>query len=145
MPTLKILVVNPELGVRMDIGSVLLTENYELLYASDGEEAFELLNAQHFGAVICDYQIPKMNGIDLLKSLRDRKDFTPFIYLSLTTPQEIELKLINLGAYAFLPMSDMRKIPEILQEVLKKNEEIKTLLESKQDETREFVNILHSA
>ncbi len=145
MTAIKILIVNPELGIRLEIGSLLINKNYELLYASDGEEACELLNSMHFGAVICDYKIPKINGVDLLKSLRARKDLTPFVYLSLTTPENVKLQLMNYGVYAFLPIAAMPKIPEVLQEVLKKNEEMESLLESKQDETREFVNILHSA
>jgi DNA-binding response OmpR family regulator len=145
MPALKILIVNSELEVRMDIALMLTNENYELLYASDGEEASELLEASRYGAVICDYKMPKINGVDLLKSLRARKDFTPFVYLSEVTPEVIGLQLINLGAYALLSILEMPKIPEVLKEALKRNEEIKSLLESSHDETKEFVNILHSA
>lgn len=68
----SILVVEDESSIR-DLFAHLLGSRYELMCVRDGEAALEILKRQDFDAVICDYRMPKMNGIQLFESLRSLK------------------------------------------------------------------------
>ena len=65
----SILVVEDESAIR-DLLAQMLGYQYELMCVSDGEAALEVLQRQDFDAVICDYKMPRMDGIQLFESLK---------------------------------------------------------------------------
>ncbi len=56
--------------------------NYQVDWAKDGEEAIELSYHNKYLLYLFDINVPLLNGIDLLKALRDAEDFTPTIIIS---------------------------------------------------------------
>jgi len=78
----KILIVadNPE-NMRM-LEMVLRAKNYTLLKATDGEEALDVAIRECPGLIIMDIQLPKMNGLEVTRKLRETPAFTqtPIIY-----------------------------------------------------------------
>lgn len=79
----SVLVVEDEAAIR-DLLAHLLGYQYELMCVGDGEAALEILLRQDFDAVVCDYRMPKMDGIGLYESLRALKPhlLSRFLFVS---------------------------------------------------------------
>jgi CheY-like chemotaxis protein len=67
-----ILIVDDNLPVLDLLDKVLALERYEVLQASDGRQALEVLSGQPVDMVITDIDMPGMGGIELLREIRDR-------------------------------------------------------------------------
>ena len=64
--------------VRREVSSVLLGAGYEVVEASDGVEGAEQINANADAAmVICDVNMPRMNGIEMLSFLKKEPKHVP--------------------------------------------------------------------
>ena len=70
--------------------------------AGSAAEAIGILKTRSFAVIICDYQMPGMNGIDLLVHLRLQKDHTPFILFTGYGREETVIEAINNGATYYL-------------------------------------------
>ncbi len=60
----------------------LTFHGYEVDWAKNGEEAADLSYENSYALYLLDINVPLLNGIDLLKALRDAEDFTPAIIIS---------------------------------------------------------------
>ncbi len=78
----KILVVDDELSVRELICDALNLAGYSVFSASDGIEASSILHRESVDLLLTDVNMPRRNGYELVKSLRDRGDLTPVIFLT---------------------------------------------------------------
>ena len=65
-----------------------LSSMYQIEEAANGEEALEILDNKHIDLLIVDIQMPKMNGYELVKALRDSGDQRPVIMLTAMTSFE---------------------------------------------------------
>jgi len=70
MPMARILVVDDEESLAFLIRRVLELEGYEVLTASNGKEALELLRREHVDLVITDYMMPEMDGLEMINRIR---------------------------------------------------------------------------
>jgi CheY-like chemotaxis protein len=68
MNKLKILAVDDEINILYCIASVL--REYDVVYETLPMTAVQLLEEQHFDIIIADYQMPKVNGIELLEEAK---------------------------------------------------------------------------
>jgi len=68
----SILVVDDEAHVTRLVQMHLEDEGYEVVTACDGVDALEKIEAQKFDAVITDYNMPRMDGQQLCKAVRER-------------------------------------------------------------------------
>jgi PAS domain S-box-containing protein len=76
--------------------------NLKVDIAESASAALDVLSVQKYDAVVSDYQMPGMNGIDLLKVLRERGDKTPFILFTGKGREEIVIEALNNGADFYL-------------------------------------------
>ena len=83
-PTASILVVDDEPDLRTLYELTLLREGYRVETASSVQEAREQLKTQRFDAVVTDVNMPRMDGIELIRQLRQLPDyrFTPLLMLT---------------------------------------------------------------
>lgn len=73
--TITILVVDDEAMIRNLLEKILTKEGYKIILAKDGQEALDIINTKKVDIVISDMKMPRMNGLDLLKTLkRDRPE-----------------------------------------------------------------------
>ena len=84
-----ILTVDDTASMRQMISFTLNSVGHEVIQASDGKEALKLLEGKKVDLVIADVNMPNMDGITLVKSLREQMDykFTPILMLT-TESQE---------------------------------------------------------
>jgi two-component system OmpR family response regulator len=78
----RILVVDDDKNTRRYIEAVLKAENYTVFTATNGEEALELMDKEHIDLVVLDIMMPKMDGYEFTKALRDSNNNLPILMVS---------------------------------------------------------------
>lgn len=86
----KILAVDDSLSIRKSLSFILGNEGYEVVEAEDGVDALEKAQGEKFALVITDINMPRMDGIELTKQLRQTQGykFTPIIALTTENQQD---------------------------------------------------------
>ncbi len=84
----------------------ILSEQYNVILASDGEEALEIIEKQFdsLSAVVLDLLMPKMNGMDLLKilSANERYSNLPILVATGDHNEKVESKCLQAGAWDYV-------------------------------------------
>jgi two-component system alkaline phosphatase synthesis response regulator PhoP len=80
----KILVCDDEIHIVRAVQFKLVQAGYDVRYAANGEEGWEAINRDPPDLLITDYQMPKLNGLELIERLQQRADTRrlPVIVLS---------------------------------------------------------------
>jgi len=115
---LDILLVEDDPMTRRAVGRALHTSSEKLRIheESDGESAISLLTSAQFDCVFLDYQLPGMNGLDVLRALREKGVKTPVIILTAKGDEELAVEMMKAGATDYVPKSHMT--PERLNQSL---------------------------
>ncbi|MBE0491292.1 MAG: response regulator transcription factor [Sulfurospirillum sp.] len=79
---MKILLLEDDVILGDIISSHLRSCGYELLHVSDGESAMEAASSQNFDLFIFDINVPKKNGLTVIKELRTYENTTPAIIIT---------------------------------------------------------------
>ena len=88
---LQILVVDDNQPARQLIKSTLAIAGYTAITeAADGNKALEQLRGRHFDLVICDWDMPDTNGLDVLQALRADEKLNRIPFLMVTANQQRE-------------------------------------------------------
>ena len=99
----KLLVVDDENNLRMVVQKEMSRQGHEVETASDGEAAWELLEQQDFDVLLCDINMPRLDGIALLRRLREKSQNPPeVIMLTGQATVESAIEAMKLGAYDYL-------------------------------------------
>jgi two-component system, OmpR family, response regulator MprA len=94
----RILVVDDEPAVQNALFRALTLEHYDVAKASDGHEALEQLGTGAFEAIILDIAMPRVDGLEVCRRLREGGDSTPV--LMLTARGEVDDRVAGLDAGA---------------------------------------------
>ncbi len=99
----KLLVVDDENNLRLVVQKEMTRQGHEVETASDGEAAWELLERQDFDVLLCDINMPRLDGIGLLRRLREKSQNPPeVIMLTGQATVESAIAAMKLGAYDYL-------------------------------------------
>jgi len=98
----KILVIDDEPIVRTSCIRLLGPEGYEVKSASSGKEALELLENEPFNLVLLDLKMPDMDGIEVLKKIKDTWPDTKVVMITGYSTVETAVKTLKLGAFSYL-------------------------------------------
>lgn len=95
---------------------------YNFLEAYDGKDALKVIDVNVVDFVVCDWNMPRMKGIDLLRELRMRDEYKnlPFLMVSAEAKTEDIFEAIQSGVTNYLPKPFsvemlQRKIEAVLQ------------------------------
>lgn len=77
-----ILVVDDDKHTRMLLQAVLQGENYTVTTANDGEEALAVLDKEHIDLVVLDIMMPKMDGYEFTKLVRESDSILPILMVT---------------------------------------------------------------
>jgi DNA-binding response OmpR family regulator len=101
-----ILVADDDRSVLLLVSSLLTAERLTVVAANDGEEARSLLeeNPHRFSAIILDWQMPRLTGMELLRWIKDHHDLdnTPVIMQTAMDSEDHIREGIDAGAFYYL-------------------------------------------
>lgn len=116
-----ILCVDDSASIRQMLSFTLKTAGYEVLDAADGAEGLEKAKHNTIDLVITDQNMPKMDGITLIKELRAMPQYAKTPILMLTTESSPEMKEQGRQAKAtgwLVKPFDPKKLIEVVKKVL---------------------------
>ena len=115
----KILVVEDEYDIRELLQNYLENEGYQVVTASDGEQAIEVFRSSHVDLILLDILLPRLNGYEVCRAIREESDI-PIIMLTALDSEEDQLKGFDLRIDDYIPKPFsmpvlLRKIGAILR------------------------------
>jgi two-component system, chemotaxis family, chemotaxis protein CheY len=125
MPSLKILIVDDSITIRRIITNALKTVGFtDTTEASNGREALEKLVTGKVDFIITDWNMPEMNGLDLIKEIRANPVYSSMPILMITTRgtehdvvEALQAKVNSYIMKPFTPQELKEKIEGILKTV----------------------------
>ncbi|MDH4135812.1 MAG: response regulator transcription factor [Anaerolineae bacterium] len=100
--TARVLVVDDEQPVRVTLKEVLSREDYEVLTASSGQEALQVMGDMAVDLVMVDLKMEGMDGLTLMREIKQRWPTTVLIILTGYATLESALKALRHGAHDYL-------------------------------------------
>lgn len=103
-----ILVADDDKNTRLLLKAVLETENYSVVTAENGEEALAALDSHHIDLVVLDVMMPKMDGYEFTRLLRQSNNNLPILMVSARQLPENKKKgfLVGTDDYMVKPIDD---------------------------------------
>ncbi|MHB8079359.1 MAG: sigma-54-dependent transcriptional regulator [Candidatus Krumholzibacteriia bacterium] len=98
----RILVVDDEESMCQYLSILLEKEGYEVATAGSGAEALRLAEERPFDVAMTDIQMPRMDGIQLLKGIKGIDPQTPVIMLTAYASERSAIDAVNMGAFSYL-------------------------------------------
>ena len=98
---ITILVVEDDENTRL-LTEAYLTKKYNVVTCKDGEEALDIIYSQNIDIVVVDLMMPKLDGFNLIKELRNNKNNIPVLLLTAKTSIEDKTKGFEYGADDYL-------------------------------------------
>ena len=100
----QILLVEDTIDLRANLLELLVMEDYLVTESANGEEAVHKMKKNIPDLIITDILMPKMNGFDFIKVVRENAKWknVPILVFSATPSRENEKKVLELGAIAYL-------------------------------------------
>ncbi len=97
-PMISVLLIDDDIDL-LDIARIFLERGggIKVDIVSSAKEAFEYLRVRKFDAIVSDYEMPEMTGLDLLKALKSLGDKTPFIIFT-GKGREVNVEVMKYGA-----------------------------------------------
>jgi len=102
-PDTKVLVVDDELDIRDACERILTRTGFQVLKASRGEKGLALLTKEKVDIVLLDLKMPGMDGLDVLKRIRDLDKMIQVIVITGYATVETAIEAMKQGAYDFIP------------------------------------------
>jgi len=125
----KLLVVDDENNLRLVVQKEMTRQGHKVETASDGEAAWDLLDRHDFDVLLCDINMPRLDGIGLLRRLREKCQNPPeVIMLTGQATVESAIEAMKLGAYDYL--TKPYRITELGALVLQANEKQKLKIDN---------------
>ena len=117
----KILVVDDDQGMREFLEIMLTREGYKVNIASGGKEALTLCKKKKFDLVITDLKMPKIDGIDLLKAVKEISPETMVILITGYASGETAVAAMKEGAFDYLEKNfDVEDLKSTVKDALGK-------------------------
>lgn len=99
---MKILLIEDEEGLITTLTDRLVSEGFEVVSANDGKKGLEAAATDRFDLIILDVMLPKKNGYDVCRDLRQRGDTTPILMLTAKGETIDKVLGLKLGADDYL-------------------------------------------
>jgi len=101
---IKVLLVDDDQAL-FNVTRILLEKEGDMrvVLCNSASEAMEMLRSGDFDAIVCDYQMPVMDGIEILTLLRKGGNTIPFILFTGKGNEEIAVRAFSAGANHYLP------------------------------------------
>lgn len=98
----RVLVVDDEASIRKLLQFNLEKENYDVTTAKDGQEALDLALEDRFDFILLDLMLPKINGIDVCRQIRQSGSDVPIMILTAKEDETEKIIGLEIGADDYL-------------------------------------------
>ncbi|MCI0330774.1 MAG: response regulator [candidate division Zixibacteria bacterium] len=98
----RVLIVDDNPNMSNLLSDMLEVFEFSSQRAADGEEALSLLNQNEFSLLITDLRMPKMSGLELLKTVKDKYPKLPVVVITGYSTEATENELLSAKADGFL-------------------------------------------
>jgi len=102
----SVLIIDDHENTREVIGEYLKAEGFLVTCCANGADGLDLVKERRYDAIVVDYNMPDMNGDDLVKRMRSRRPNALIIGFS---AERREREFLKAGADAFMNKSDVTK------------------------------------
>ncbi len=140
----KILIVDDDQGMREFMEIMLTKEGYDVTGAEEPSKAINLCRKIAFDLVITDLKMPKIDGIEFLKAIKDQRPETIVILITAYASGETAVNAMKEGAYDYLEkggsIEELKKIVRtalLKKGLINENQPLKKEVEKKKDKDRE--------
>ena len=117
----KILVVDDDQGIREFLEIMLTKEGYNVTVANDAMKALSRCKKEHFDLILTDLKMPKVDGIEFLKSVKDVCPETMVILITAYASPETAVSAMKEGAYDYIEKGvDIDELKSIISSALDK-------------------------
>jgi len=117
----KILVVDDDQGMRELMEIMLMKEGYDVKSTEDPLKAIELCRKTAFDLVITDLKMPKINGIEFLKTIKDQRPDTTVILITAYASGETAINAMKEGAYDYVEKGNsVEELKKVVRSALQK-------------------------
>ncbi len=115
-----ILFIEDEFTLQKTLGEVLTQEGYQVISALDGEIGLRMAKEKKPDLVLLDLILPKMNGFDVLKKIKEDEEIKAIPIIVLTNLESLEdiEKALELGAATYLVKANY-SLEEVLEKIKK--------------------------
>jgi two-component system chemotaxis response regulator CheY len=98
----KALVVDDSRAVRLILSKILKELGYEVREAANGREALDVMEIEKTAVtlILADWNMPEINGLDLLKRLRQKPELASLVVIMVTTEADLDQMVAALAAGA---------------------------------------------
>lgn len=98
-----VLIVDDHPVVRRGLRQILQDQSdLSIVESGDGREALSKIKQEHFDLAIVDFDLPRINGLDLLKQIKLRARRLPVLILSMYPEDQVAVRLLRAGASGFV-------------------------------------------
>jgi DNA-binding NtrC family response regulator len=133
----KVLIADDEKNVAEGLQMILSEDGYDAAMATDGEEAWEMIQADEFGLILADLKMPKMDGLELFARMRESGINSEFIMITGEASVDSAVEAMRHGAYDYLTKPlDLERLKALIPKALDKydvrtsNQQLQKKLES---------------
>ena len=115
--TYSVLIIDDDRNLTLFLTTVLRLDGHEVLIASDGQAALDLLQNRKVDIIVLDLRMPRMDGRTFFRNLRSRGNSTPVLIASAYGALDAQRELGAEGAVEkpFTPDALTRAIREVLE------------------------------
>ncbi|MDZ4339360.1 MAG: response regulator, partial [candidate division NC10 bacterium] len=132
-----ILVADDEVGI-LEAFEAVLGKEYDLLFAQNGDRVLEILKRQNVNLVLLDIRMPGMDGIEVLRRIRESNDNTDVIIVTAVKSIKTAVDAIKLGAFDYVTKPlDIHEILALITRVMEKQELMKEVMYLRSEVARE--------
>ena len=119
MSEARVLVVDDEKSMRDLLAITLQKAGYEVTLAEGGAAAIEAIRRDPFDAIITDLRMPKVDGLQVLRSAKEQSPDTAVIMVTAMASTETAVEAMKLGAYDYIgkPFSPLEELRLFLRRI----------------------------
>lgn len=114
----KVLLVEDSATQAMTICRLLEGDGHVVSHAADGRIGLGCLSNDTFDVVVTDMEMPNMNGLELVESMREDYPHVPAILVTSTGSEELAADALQKGAASYVPKSQLDRLHSTIEEVL---------------------------
>ncbi|WP_395939603.1 response regulator transcription factor [Anabaena sp. FACHB-1237] len=129
MGDLTILVVDDDFGTRLSISDYLELSGYHVITANNGEDALLMVEKYHPDLIVTDIMMPKMNGYELVRRVRQQSMFKLLPVILLTARTETQERILGYqsGCDLYLPKPfELEEISAAIRNLLERSQIIRS-------------------